>query len=218
MQSSDLRSLEPVDVAASKWNAYYSNSSIEGHLPPWDSGMPCTQLVKLVSSGEFFGLCNLESNKKKQLSFLDIGCGSGSTSCFMAIAGWRVTGIDICKRAIELSNERWRCQQKKQAIRPNFVCADFFNWVEDSGEKQATKFDLVFDCQFFHAVIKTVKRKSVATAISKCVAAGGKLVLLTGNCDESRNCGPTRLNPGEILNSFLGCLTYFLLFRSSVSS
>ena len=69
------------------------------------------------------------------------------------------------------------------------------------------QFDLVLDCQFFHALWTgdPVQTKRLSRAIAGCVAPGGKLLLLTGNLDDPKgDTGPTRLTAQQILEAFLG--------------
>jgi SAM-dependent methyltransferase len=55
--------------------------------PPWDTGIPAPELVRIVASlppGRAF----------------DIGCGTGTNLLYLAEHGWEVTGVDFVGRAI----------------------------------------------------------------------------------------------------------------------
>ena len=109
---------------------------------------------------------------------------------------------------------------------PAFECADFFAWARQQqqgslrrsqvlsdaagGDTTAAnddddwRFDLVVDCQFFHALWDGTNGSSLARVIAECVAPGGHLLLLTGSTDDVRDCGPTRLSALQLLSAFLG--------------
>lgn len=73
--------------------------------------------------------------------------------------------------------------------------------------QQQRQFDLVLDCQFFHALWTgdPTQTERLARAIAGCVAPGGKLLLLTGNADDPKgDTGPTRLTAPQVLEAFLG--------------
>lgn len=62
--------------------------------------------------------------KKYQVKkVLDLGCGSGWLSIFIAKYGFDVTGIDIAKPAVELGKQ-W---SKEDNVNVNFLVGDMFN-------------------------------------------------------------------------------------------
>src|SRR5690625_3107495 len=70
------------------------------------------------------GLRNLvESDPETALSpgtALDLGCGTGDNSIYLAQNGWQVTGVDFAPRALHTA--RTKAQAGKVSVR--FVCAD----------------------------------------------------------------------------------------------
>ena len=57
--------------------------------PPWDTGRPPQELVEFI-----------ESKKLRPCSVLDIGCGTGTSVCYLAARGFDATGVDISRVAI----------------------------------------------------------------------------------------------------------------------
>src|SRR4051812_43237035 len=55
---------------------------------------------------------------------LDIGCGTGSFSVYLAKRGYDVTGLDMFPRALAMGRER--AQREKVSV--NWVEADLFTW------------------------------------------------------------------------------------------
>jgi 2-polyprenyl-3-methyl-5-hydroxy-6-metoxy-1,4-benzoquinol methylase len=55
-----------------------------------------------------------------QGTILDLGCGSGWTSLFLARGGWNVVGVDISERMIEIARER----AQRENVSATFEVAD----------------------------------------------------------------------------------------------
>ena len=71
---------------------------------------------------------------------LDIGCGAGTDSVFLASQGWDVTSLDFMPKALEYTQQRAR--EAGVSVRP--VEADVTEWKPDAG------YDLVLDHGLLH--------------------------------------------------------------------
>lgn len=104
---------------------------------------------------------------KKVKQILDIGCGSGTISLYLASKGYKVKGIDISKKAIRT------CKESAESIglkNVNFEVSEFPNTVPNG------KFDLVF----FSEVIEHLPDDELAfRKIHKLLNPGGILFLST---------------------------------------
>src|SRR5438874_510099 len=76
--------------------------------PPWDTGRPQEDIVRLYDRGGFKG------------KVLDVGCGSGDNSLFLADKGLDVLGIDRVPAAID----RARAKAAQQKSTATFQIAD----------------------------------------------------------------------------------------------
>lgn len=74
---------------------------------------------------------------------LDIGCGTGSFSVYMAKQGHEVTGLDMFPRALQMGKEH--AQQENVSV--HWIEADLFTW------KPEQKFDLILDSGCLHALV-----------------------------------------------------------------
>lgn len=80
------------------------------------------------------------------LEVLELGCGSGSTSCVLALAGARVTGVDISQQAIRLA--RRRAELDGVGDRCHFHCMS----VQELAV-QPSQFDIVVADSVLHHMI-----------------------------------------------------------------
>jgi SAM-dependent methyltransferase len=64
--------------------------------PDWDSGVTPPQVVALIEGSSFRGRA------------LDLGCGTGTNSIYLAKCGWTVVGVDFSPKAIELARQKAR--------------------------------------------------------------------------------------------------------------
>ncbi|WP_231187439.1 class I SAM-dependent methyltransferase [Haladaptatus sp. DYF46] len=70
-------------------------------VPNWDIGRPQRAFVRLAETGRFEG------------PILEVGCGTGELSLFLARQGYDVLGIDLSSVAISQAN-------KKSSLAPSF--------------------------------------------------------------------------------------------------
>jgi L-malate glycosyltransferase len=80
------------------------------------------------------------------LEVLELGCGSGSTSCVLSIAGARVTGVDISQHAIRLAGRR--AELDGVADRCHFYCMS----VQELAA-QPSQFDIIVADSVLHHMI-----------------------------------------------------------------
>lgn len=76
---------------------------------------------------------------------LDLGCGTGDNSIYLAQTGWRVTGVDFAPRALRAAHAKARAG--KVSVR--FVCADIAQ-LDSAG--LGDDFDLVTDSGCLHGM------------------------------------------------------------------
>lgn len=150
------------------WEKIYSEIP-DGELP-WNSKTPSQELIKLI-----------ETNKIKQCKALDIGCGAGTNSIYLAEKGFEVTGIDISEKAIYLAKE------KDKEKRCNFISGDVLNLYFKKKE-----FDFVYDGGCLHHINKKNHQKYL-DEIKRVLNDGGSFLLLCFADDLRLKLNPKRL-------------------------
>jgi ubiquinone/menaquinone biosynthesis C-methylase UbiE len=98
---------------------------------------------------------------------LDICCGAGTNTIYLATKGFEVTGIDISPTAIEIAKKK--AEQEKVKI--DFMVQDFLNLPFGNDE-----FDFVFDMGCFHHV-KVENRFTFINGVHRVLKKDGNYML-----------------------------------------
>jgi SAM-dependent methyltransferase len=109
---------------------------------PWNMKEPPQLLVDLIDSG-----------KIPPCDALDLGCGTGNYAVWLAVKGFRITGIDISPGAVELAS--------RLAMAKGVTCRFLArNWLERVDELDGA-FDFAFDWEVLHHVFPEDREKYV---------------------------------------------------------
>jgi 2-polyprenyl-3-methyl-5-hydroxy-6-metoxy-1,4-benzoquinol methylase len=115
-----------------KWEEFYNKMPLD--KIPWQK----TQydfLSKIIESG-----------KVKPGLALDLGCGTGMKSIYLAKKGFKVTGVDISETAVKYAREN----KEKESVEVNFFVGD----VLDLSFLKDKKYDFILDWACFHCIPK----------------------------------------------------------------
>jgi len=137
------------------WDHYYQQTHPD-HIP-WEH-FPYSFLKDLVESGRL-----------TKGNILDVGCGTGNQSIFLAKHGFTVTGVDLSAAAIT------RAQQKaaRQDVQVRFVAADA---TQLSTAGLPTDFDCLVDWGTMHGIAEE-ERAAYIQELTSHLKPGGYLVL-----------------------------------------
>jgi SAM-dependent methyltransferase len=146
-----------------KWDKIYRKNPLK--TLGWELGRPRPVLVELI-----------EKNVIRKGKTLDVCCGAGTNSIYLARNGFLVTAIDISPTAIRYAKK----ESAKEKLIIDFTIQNFVNlsFIDDI-------FDFVFDMGCFHHV-SIIDRLAFIEGINRVLKRNG-LYLLT--CFSSKN-GP----------------------------
>lgn len=121
---------------------------------PWDTGIVPPEIIALA-------------DRLPAGVALDLGCGTGTTSIYLAGRGWRVTGIDFIPKAIR------RARQKASAahMQIDFHVADVTHLDFVQGP-----FDFVIDIGCLHSLTQQ-QQKAYATILIRLTHPGASFAL-----------------------------------------
>ncbi len=122
---------------------------------PWHEPEPPALLVKALDWRQGGG------------SALDIGCGAGTCSLYMARLGYTVTAVDFMPQAVAMLSQR----AADANLSIDVVQADIAQWESE------TQFDVVLDVGCLHTP-GTIEPAAYRRQLLKWLAPGGDFVLL----------------------------------------
>ncbi|WP_276274010.1 class I SAM-dependent methyltransferase [Haloarcula litorea] len=128
-------------------------------VPNWDIGRPQRAFVWLADAGLVRG------------PVLDVGCGTGELSLFVARQGHDVLGIDLSSLAISQARQKARWRQ----IPAQFLVLDALDLPALAA--RGFSFRTVLDCAMFH-ILGASERDRFIAGLDTVVEPGGLVCLL----------------------------------------
>lgn len=145
------------------WSNLYSNK--EKRIPFFNN-IPDENLVS------YFDLGILKQGKA-----LDIGCGNGRNSIYLAHKGFDVYGIDFAKTSIDWGKQL----AKEQSIGVNFSCQSIFDF-----KCEPESFDFIYDSGCFHH-IKPHRRNQYLNTVIQLLKSDGYFAMNCFNLNGGAN-------------------------------
>jgi SAM-dependent methyltransferase len=164
-------------MAGPDWNERYKADEL-----PWDTNEPDENLVELIESRTVF-----------PCKALEIGCGTGTNSLWLAGQGFSMLGVDISQEAVNRANKK----KENLSLSCDFAQLDF---LHDMSLRQS--FDFVFDRGCFHVFDQEEERLLFARQVSRVLKTNGRWASLIGSTEGSpRDVGPPRRTAREVLQA-----------------
>lgn len=149
---------------------------------PWD-GHPLAQSLRNLIEGD---------GALTPGTALDLGCGTGDNSIYLAKHGWQVTGVDFVAKAVEKA----RAKAEANKLTVNFARADV---TRLSSEGVGTNFGLIVDNGCLHGM-SPEDRNTYVREVTAVAAPGARLLLVefvTGG-----SYGVPGIDPDEVKTRF----------------
>jgi len=146
---------------------------------PWDLGRPDFNLVELLTRRPL-----------QPCKTLEIGCGSGNDSIFLARHGFTLTGIDVSKIALDRAEDK----AAEAGVKPEFIQLDFMSRDVPGGP-----FKFIYDRGCFHHTDDDGVRDNFAKKVASYLEKDGLWLSLLGSTDgPDRETGPPRRSLRQI--------------------
>lgn len=138
------------------WNEIYKRRPLQEIA--WEMEQPPAELLELFEDGNL-----------KRCPALDVGCGSGNYSIFLARKGFRVTAIDFSANALEIAMEK----SKRAGVKIDFIKCD----CREIAQKTPKKFGFILDYSLLHH-LPFEETEKYAQQMAQLLTWGGKLLLV----------------------------------------
>ncbi len=160
---------------AESWDQRYVDDDL-----PWDTGKPDVHLQGVL--------------REFDISLgpaIEIGCGTGTNSVWLAEQGFEVVGLDVSPTALE----RARQKAEDAGVSCTFVEGDFLDHDPPGGP-----FSFAYDRGCFHLFDDAADRRAFAGRLADHLAEGGIWHSLIGSTDgPARDSGPPRRSATEVV-------------------
>jgi SAM-dependent methyltransferase len=127
---------------------------------PWDGHPLSTALRQLIEA----------TDAPLPGSALDVGCGTGDASIYLAQHGWLVTGVDFTPKALDKA----RAKARDAGVTVNFVHGDVTH-LNQAGIRQG--FQVIVDNGCFHSMSDS-DRDLYVQEISAAATPGARLLMI----------------------------------------
>ncbi len=169
------------------WDRLYGQHSLE--KLPWARQDPYAPLARAVRDGWI----------APPGPILDVGCGLGTNSYWLASQGFRTTGIDVAAGAIAAA----RSDPRARGRNPTFRVDDILDSALPTGRYRGA-----VDVGCFHTLPPRLRR-GFASGLCRALAPGAAYLLFWVAREETGAWGPPhRLSVGEVADAFEGMFRF----------
>jgi methyl halide transferase len=163
---------EPDMSEQARWNDRYQSGDV-----PWDTGYPSTELIQTI-----------EEEGISPSRALELGCGTGTNSIWLAQQGFNVTAVDISPLALEQA----RHKAESANVHVSFLEVDVLN-----PPPLEAPFPFFFDRGCYH-VVRRIDVDRFLSTMERISEPGTIGLVLTGNAKEKYEPGPPVVREQEI--------------------
>jgi cyclopropane fatty-acyl-phospholipid synthase-like methyltransferase len=148
---------------------------------PWDQALPPPEIIAFAEDAT-------------PGRALDLGCGTGRASIYLAQRGWTCDGVDFIPAAVALARER--ADAAGVGDRTRFTVASVAHLDEFE-----PPYDLAIDVGCMHN-LRGDDRVSYAAGLARLLRPGGRYLLFAHLANENESATNTRLTESELRTLF----------------
>jgi len=151
---------------------------------PWHRDDPWPMLERVVGERKTTGRA------------LDLGCGTGAFTVYLAQQGYDVTGVDLIPKAIHMTQRR----AEAAGVTPRLAAANVLEWDGDG------PYNLVLDASCMHSFTGRARRTYRRRLLDDWLAPGGDYVLIhfaKKHMLDWRPVGPRRRRRAAVVDTFV---------------
>jgi len=154
------------------WEQRYREGDV-----PWDSGLPSSELMRV-----------LREERIAPCPAIELGCGTGKNSVWLAEQGFDVLGVDLSRVAIQRAREN----PVRDGVHVRFLAADLLDFWKLGGP-----YRFFFDRGCYHAV-RRIDARPYFENVERLTGPGALGLVLAGNAREPGQPGPPVVTEEEI--------------------
>jgi SAM-dependent methyltransferase len=162
---------------ATHWDKRYRQAQL-----PWEAGRPSTELRRVLAEWHI-----------QPCPAVELGCGTGRNTVWLAEQGFEVLGVDVSPLAVQRARE----YRTIPGTPVRFLAADLLDWWRLGGP-----YCFLFDRGCYGA-LRTFDRDGYLRTLEQVLVPHALGLLLTGNADEPEDeDGPPVLEERELREDF----------------
>jgi tellurite methyltransferase len=120
---------------------------------------------------------------------LDLACGTGRNTLWLAERGWNVTAVDAASAAIEILQTR----AAERSLKINAIVADL---EKEEFEIEPSRWDFIAICYYL--------QRNLFEPAKRGIVSGGLLLSIVHITEPGEEESPFRLRPGQLEKYFAG--------------
>jgi len=164
-------------LQADHWDVQYRSGPV-----PWDTGRHSAELERVLTEWEI-----------RPCRAIELGCGNGTNSVWLAARGFEVTAVDLSR----LAARRAARGATRAGVAVRFLAGDLRDWRALGGP-----FDFFFDRGCYHAV-RLGDSHGYFVALGHVLRAGARGLVLLGNDREPEDdAGPPGVGEAALRHEF----------------
>jgi cyclopropane fatty-acyl-phospholipid synthase-like methyltransferase len=148
---------------------------------PWDHELPPPEVIAVAE--------RLAPGR-----LIDLGCGTGRASIYMAARGWQADAVDFVPEAIDMAREKVTAARLQQQIRLHVGSVTAMPFLHGP-------YDLAIDVGCFHG-LAPADQQQYATEVSRLLRSGALLLLFVHLREDATDQRPAGTPVGSVEQVF----------------